>query len=283
MKTAVVVISVLCSVAGCNKSLDPENVSSYPFNPSAEWNYRGIDSTYNFRPVSPGATFRDSVVHWNSNVKYIGERLLHDTVRTSLLRATETFDSSTQEVTNKYYATTGDSLFLYAYDGTASSLPKKSIIKYMFNGQTFNSIRELTRRYEGSVLGTVGDIVYEVNPPKVLVFPLKIGLEWTYRAPSGNPWYIGKKIVGHETITTPGGSFATYKVQWIWDFNGDAVPDSDATGYDHITSAGLLKRTFVFTNAAVTVGDPTPIGYIDIIHEYVVTSFSVPISAFASY
>ncbi|HEV8538533.1 MAG TPA: hypothetical protein VGR15_06380 [Bacteroidota bacterium] len=285
MRTSFLHLSILLCCAGCNKAVEPGNVPSYPLIPLAEWKYSGIDSTYNFRPISPGTMYHDTVIHSSSIVKCLGEHILRDTIHTIAMQATEAFDSLTPYVATNFYTTTNDSLFLYAYDGGGSAsfaLPKKSLVKYTFNGKTFNSIRELTRHYEGLSFIPTDDIIYEAKPPKVMVFPLRTGTEWTYRA-HGYPFFIGKKILGYESIPVPAGQFVAYKIQWSWDFDGNNVPDSGLVGYDYVTSNGLLKRTFLFTNLALTVDDPEPIGYIDLKHEYVVTSFRIPEIAIASY
>ena len=265
--------------SGCNNNNVPD-VQSYPFKTGSVWAYQASISEYNFRPLVSGIAFRETTFYWSARVEVLGEVMLQDSVHTWELRSTENFNSSSSAGIN-YYTQRNDSLYLFAYSGGSSlPMPKQPLqVRYRLMNRSYGSVRELLSLSDENFVrssSTVSDsVIVETPSPKTLVFPLKEGLSWTYRE-HGHPFFIGKKITGTESVTTPAGSFSTYNLQWSWDMDENGVIDTNITGTDNITDKGLVKRSIVIRNLAlVTEVDPeTPVAYIDVKEEYSVTSVS---------
>ncbi len=269
----VVLVYLLCSIAilGCNKAVDPGPVNSYPTIKDNTWNYNASAFLTNFRPIVVGATFRDSVIRWNAQTQSGGRDTLRDSIETWKFIVSERGVFNLDGIA--HYITRGDSLKLFAYENPSLALPKQNS-RYHFNiaGRHFNTLQHLFTEFygenqESNVSGV--SLYYESNPPPVLIFPLTVGRQWTYRPA---PFRIDKKIVGTERISTPAGDFACYKMQWFWDTNTDGKWDSLITGYDFLSSTDLIKRSIEVKNVVLSdETNPEGIGYIDIINEYVIT------------
>lgn len=278
MKTFLFCILFSAVAFGCNKSLDVENVPFYPAVSGNIWMYSGMDTVVNFRPIYPGVHFRDTSTHWVTRIDSLTNVILHDSVPTLSFRSTDTFDSLNQFIGHHYYITKNDSMFLFAYDGGSGVLPKKSShYHFTVRGILFTSLEDIHRYVRGMELSPQAtvSIVYEERPPKVMVFPLHVGTEWTFRERGYPSFFIGKKITGTESISTPAGELATYKIQWSWDFDNNGVADTDIQAFDYVTKNGLMKRTIILKNAVITEDDPTPLAYVDIEETYIITSFTI--------
>jgi hypothetical protein len=278
MKAVFFMILTFFFLAGCNKSLDVQPVTSYPIQSGNIWMYAGIDTVYHFRPLVSTVHFKDTAVHWTTRIDSLGEVILQDSVHTWAFRSTDSFDTS-HVIGYHYYTRNNDSLFLYAYSSASGGLPKKlSGYHLVFQGITFGSLGELHQyiRQAERIPGysATGTIVYEERPPKAMVFPLRVGSQWTFRE-RGYPFFIGKNITGTASVPTPAGEFAAFKIAWWWDMDNNNIADTNIEAFDYVTNNGLMKRTIVFKNATITNGDPTPLGYVDIKEEYSITSFMI--------
>jgi hypothetical protein len=274
MKKVVVVVGIILLFSSCNKSVEPPDVKNYPLTAGSVWNYDGRFETFNFRPLNDSATFRDTVIERTLRVECIGNVVLRDSVSTIKFISTQ---SDFVGTSSHYYVLQQDTLFQYAYGRIGGSIimPKQHAkYKYHIAGLTFSSLQDAVRFFEESIEQFADSIIFDVRPPKTLVFPLKVGLEWSYRK-RGYPFGIEKKVIGTENLTTPQGIFSVYKIQWFWDINNDGIRDTTISGFDYVGNQGLLKRTFLFTAFAVTVDDPAPIGYVDAKDEFTITSFDI--------
>lgn len=282
MKATIFMALLISAVMpGCqHNSVGWENVAQYPMSQGDTWNYNGLDSSYNFRPNQPGATYSSIVYHWLHFLENKGDTLLADSVLAQKIHSLSTSDSFSESYSgDNFYRDNHDTLIIVAYSGsTGLILPKtKASTTYTINGIRSTSIRGLVESLFGSSRIqkiSAGGITYEEFPPKCFVFPLRMGNSWMYRDENG-PFLIMKKVVGMENVVTSTGRFSCYKVQWFWDFNGRGVWDTNITGFDYVCSQGLIKRVLQISNVTVTGDDPTPIGTVAIAHEYNLTSLNL--------
>ena len=269
MKRIVLLTTVIAGMMGCNSAVDPGPVTNYPLTKNNSWSYDVAASLTNFRPSRAGATFRDTSISWFTRVRAEGTDTLLDSIATWKFTTHDTGAVTSEGV--QHYIVNGDTLFLFAYYNPNLALPKSgSGYRYSLGARDYSSISELikTLTAEDNLVDT---LFVELSPPPVLIFPLVIGKEWTYRS---EPFRINKKIIGAENVNTPAGTFACYKIQWFWDINGDEKWDSLLTGIDFVNSKGLVKRTLVVKNLVLSSsGSTDPLGYIDLTNEFTVKAF----------
>jgi hypothetical protein len=286
MKTTFLMLTIISIliVAGCTKDTLTGSLPStprYPFAAGNEWHYTRTLSTFNFRPIRTGATFRDtSVVTWY-DVKVIGRDTLRDSIPTWKLQSTFSDSINPSRTGYTFYRELADTVILIAYNSDGFATPKQiSSVRIHFAGKIFNSLPELFQKIEyvelsGMISSTRSDsLTFEARPVRSLVYPLDVGKEWTYRE-IGSPWYMKKKVVGAEWFTISRMFTPSVNIQWFWDMNNDSVIDTTITGNEYIGTEGLLGRTFIFKNFAVFGDDPTPIGYFDVKDELKIRSLSI--------
>jgi hypothetical protein len=271
-------ICVFLAVSGCDKSAGPLNIIDYPMGAGTAWSYHWTLTTYNYRPVLPGATVRDTVIEEDMTVEILGNAVLRDSLSTIKFRGTSTAIGGADI---SYYTLGNSTLSLAAYQsGGATDIFPKGSVRYRCQGQSFSSIRGLARFVERTMLNGSGllsdSITYETQPPKVLMFPLAAGKEWAYRA-YGNPGpKMNKRVLSQENLVTPAGTFPTFKIQLLYDWNNLGVWDTTMLFYDHVGLQGLMKRTLVVLNIAVSSeSGPGLIGYIDMKIEHDLTSLKI--------
>ena len=127
-------------------------------------------------------------------------------------------------------------------------------------------LRPAARLISGN--STFPDSIYHENPPlKVLPYPIGRGLRWEYRSIE-NEFRIDKRVTGRETITCPAGVYECYKVQWLYDYDGDGEWNSDLQAFDYISESGLIKRSFTFVDMDWTDASGESLGTCDSIDKY---------------
>jgi len=260
--------------------------SRYPLEAGSVWNYKGTTSFKNFRPTVLGAQFPDTSWSWSARVQTLGPDTLPNG---QVAWRVHTADGDPATNADSYYLLTNDTLFLYAYDGGSAIAPKQSGgMGFRFGGRTYWSAEEIAAAVRSgefpprSVDGS-SEIIYEARPPKVLVFPLVPGQEWDYRGPGfrnqggtvGYFEHIGKKVVSQGPVVINGMLTFAAKILWRWDMDGDLQWDENIEASDEVSSAGLVRRTFVYRDLTVTdVNDPAGIGIVDMQTEYSLTSIT---------
>jgi len=281
MRAPLLLIACLCAmVPGCKDSTGPLNVVSYPLGSGSVWTYHRTMSTFNFRPTRQGVTNRDTTIEEDVRTEILGTQMLHDTVGTIKFKGTSTGNPGTDI---SYYTLRKNALYLYAYQsgGATDVLPKHSArYRYRYRGKSFGSIRELSRFVERGLEDASGapsdSVTYEAQPPKVLIFPLAAGKEWTYRE-YGNPFAkMNKRVLYQENLTTPAGTFLTYKIQMLYDWNNRGVWDTTYIFYDNVGQQGLLKRSWLVRDLLITSDTgPEVLGYFDMKIQHDLTSLKI--------
>lgn len=268
-------LMILCAnvLAAC-KSTGPEQADRYPLAAGNEWVYDHTISYSNFQPVNPGTPlpFDTSETRSTVRVGIVGQ----ETLRDSLPAWHFSFQDGTNVLSHRWHRVIQDTLFVYAYSGPGLALPKASHeFAFVIGNRTFDGAGKLLRFLEvpPSDYPIFDSIIYEQRPPKSLVFPLRIGLAWNFRE-RGYPFGIGKQVLAYESISLPAGVFGVHKIRWFWDVNNDGMWDPNMEGYDYVNARGLVRRVFLI-RAAITLGDPDPIGYIDITQDFALRSFLI--------
>ena len=274
-KLSLFLVIMLPLFLSCNKSVEPPNVTTYAFSSGTVWTYRGESSIYNFRATEPGVTFRDTSYAWAGEVRALGNTILSGSVTTSRVSASETLQGV--QPTENYYLLQNDTLYLYAwkFGGSSPILPKRTS-PYLFNyrGRSHSTIEELYgdlehQRFLGLPTSSES-LYYSENPPRVLVFPLHTGMEWTFN--SIDSIEIKKKVIGTESITTNAGVFSTFVIQWSGAFLDSAIVEKE-----YISGHGLIKRTYLVKDVLISsLVYPDGFGLVDVKLEYVLSSLNVP-------
>ena len=266
--------TILCIACGlmssCYFPTDlPRTIDRYPLATGNTWTYTRTFSTFNFRPASPGATFRDTSIVSSVAVQILGRETLQDSPLWKF-RSEEHESGRPSFASYLFYRERGDSLILAAYSGGSLFTPQQRLTdhassRYTLNGRSYLSFRELLNiSPEYFPVALTDSIYYEGLPVNVYVFPFSVGLEWQYRE-RGTAWRMNKRVTGTEAVRTVAGIFSTYKIRWFWDMNDDGVWDTNIEAYDYVSTRGLMKRTFIFKDFAVTnASSPdSVIGYFD--------------------
>ena len=281
MRTPIILLGCFSlALTGCDKGGGgPVNIADYPMGAGTTWAYHRTMSTYNFRPVKGGSSsYRDTVIQEDLGVEILGSVILRDSIHTVAFKGTSPYGTDVS-----YYRISDNTLLLVAYQhaGATFILPKRHIpYRYSFHGRSFSSLEDLSRFIEhGPATGDgplADSITYEQHPPAVLVFPLTPGRVWAYRAYGDPGPKMEKRVLFQENITTPAGIIPTYRIQLLSDWNNTGAWDTTWSYYDNVGPQGLLRRTMLVLNLAVTSeSDPEPVGYIDMRDEHDLTSMKI--------
>ena len=276
--TTILSLCLFAGVLGCDKSSGPGSSMTYPLTAGTTWSYHQKIST-TFRPIQPGATYRDTVIESDEKVEITGSKLLHDSLRTTEFRATST---ETMYPDISYYSVKDNAFYLTAYRSTGYTeiLPKRSIrYRYHLRGQSFASLQEVfrfaERGFRENAVQSSDSIYFEPHPPKVFVFPLWIGSEWTYREYGQSFAKMAKKVLSQENVTTPGGPVPAFKIQMRYDWSGTGRWDTTMSIYDLVAQQGLMGRTILIRLTVSSENGPEPIGYLDLKKEIILTSMKI--------
>lgn len=277
MRTNRIALALLLTLASCMVILDPGTTSHYPVAAGNTWNYQRAMSTINFRPIVAGASMRDTTYYFSNSVRIIGRDSLPGLGDTWKFYSTE--DGGNSVHAYSFYRELNDSLQYLGYTGSSLFTPKPGRgMRYAYGGRTFASLVELVDQLEAvdrPGANLLGDSIYiEPSPVTTLAYPLSAGKEWTYRE---IPFRMAKKVLGPATISVPAGRFQVTSIRWFWDVDANGIWDTTMDGYDYVGAKGLMKRSFLLKNLALSdTNSPEPIGYFDVTDDYLLTSMDVP-------
>jgi hypothetical protein len=258
-------------IANCDKNKNPfkpdKNEFIYPIKIGYLWEYSKTYTAFHFRPDTiAGHLKTDTSVASVAVIKILRKETIHDSVGAYVFQETEN-QAGQISIDYSYYLNHNTGLYFYAYHGGGYFLPKNSHRKrILFKGKYFNSIRDLTSYIILAVPDNYSledSLIYENPPLQCLKYPMKMDNQWTFRFP-GNPWHIDKRIIGHEKLEVPAGKFDCFKIQWLYDIDGNNIWDDDIVLYDYICNKGLIKRSILIKNEIWT-GEQglDPVGLMD--------------------
>lgn len=270
MRKFLIVILFLIGSLECSKDnnttgLDKEEFI-YPLKIGNKWSYSREYSIFNFRPDTIDIWRPDTTLS-TSEIEIVRVDTLYDSIKTYVFHESLIEEGYNPYESESYYNNKVDGMYLYAYYGPGFVLPKpRAKTKIYFKGRCFNNVREVALFVENAIpirYSRSDSIIYEHPPLLSLQYPLKIGSQWVYRMPD-NPWAIDKKVLAKEDVRVPAGKFKCYKIQWLFDIDGNGAWDSDIEFFDYISTKGLVRRSILFKDLVVTGEEsPEPIGMVD--------------------
>ena len=243
MKNLIFTLFGLLILAGCNKTDNGPQISSYPIAAGNEWTYdRELTFTKyesdNMENVIESDTVDNTVRTWIEK-----DTLMNDTMSVKKFRAHE-IDSEVYET--EFLYTDAEGVKCYAYyrgSGLMAFVKKQVGFKFPHSipfGGLFTVHKSKTDK-----------LVYEVPPTLNLKMPLVNNIIWTYRLPSEElPVQIDKRVVTAESVKVPAGSFECFKIKYK--YSNDSIFDN-VNVHEWIAKEGLIKRQInmdptVYTN-----------------------------------
>ncbi len=274
-------------IASCKEESNPitgdNDLFVYPLEIGNKWEYNRHFATFNFRSVDSLDYPRyDDSVHYYSKIviEIVRKETIQNNIETFVMRSVETGSAMQSLWSEHYYRNNNDGLYLYGYQlyaGGGNGLPKRSNSnRIIFNGVVFNSVSEITQSLDlvlPKVYSVYSDSINYENPPlKVISYPLNIDKEWRFRPPN-QPFAISKRVIGKELVEYKAQQIQCYKVEWLYDINGDQEWDENISVTDFIADKGLIKRTiFVKDLIRTTAESPDANGYFDSAEEIILTN-----------
>jgi len=255
-------------------------ITSYPMHMGDRWNYNQLYYTYNFRPIDSTYQFQPDT--FSSAFTTVVTRQLNiprvpgaagDSIVVTEFSSTGT---GQQAPGLSYYSQTSDGLRLQGYFRGSLILPTPSGAQYSITlaDRSFGSLRELLQHVEEPISRTPPDSMTREYPPLLSIkYPLQAGEQWTFR-PNGCPWRIDKRTGAMRNDPVSGLWY--HEVRWLYDMNGDGIWDNNISITDRISSKGLIRRTVDVRDILITTsGGPGVVGYVDVRDEYTLISMTV--------
>lgn len=285
MKTAsLIILGLALMFAGCQLSSNPGEgwyyVNRYPLVTGNSWDYAAEFGSFNFRPIVPGADslYRPDTLRYTARVVVVGQKLLRDNILAWEIQIQETQPFSPPFRSSQYYVERGDSLILIGYTGGGLSAPKSGrSFSFMLKGIRFSSIDEVRSAtgigFRFPQHNLRDSIYYEQEPVVTLLFPLNVGVQWSYRERA--PFRIDRIVESIIRIDERPDLNSGFKIRWKWDIDANGQWDAEIDGHDIVNRNGLMRRSFLFRDFIITHNDPTPVGYVDAFHNFVLTGYNI--------
>ena len=279
---------MLLLLFSCNKDDNPiaekgNDLFIYPLKVGNSWGYNRHFATFNYRPLDSLDYPRyDDSVHYYSKiaVEVVRKETILNSVETFVIRSIETSLSTQSFWSEHYYKNQSDGLYLYAYNMYGSGgngLPKLAgINKVVLNGKEFNSVSEVFQSLDIILPKTYSvysdSINYEDPPKKIINYPLETNVIWIFRPPN-QPFAFSKRLLGEEPIDYDSQKIQCYKVEWLYDIDGNNEWDENISVIDFISDKGLMKRKLFVKDLVITTSEsPDGNGYFDSAEEITLTN-----------
>lgn len=246
---------------------------AYPLKVGHTWEYARESSTFNFRSHATDTIRSDTTTFSNVFMEIVGIDTLRDSISTYVFYEQLTDMENRTSKSWSYYNSQDDGLYFVAYKDPGYVIPKSMAKKrFYFKERYFSEIWEITSLVEKEILSTnqrLDSLYYEDPPLKSLHYPLKTGSQWVYRE-GQDSWRIEKKVSGKEKVRVPAGEFICYKLQWLFDMNGDGEWEDDIEFFDFVCPQGLIRREILLTDVGWFQGDHPyePMALVDLKDEF---------------
>jgi len=221
----------------------------------------------------------DDTTFGTAAVGIIDRDTLNETIPVFVFHTTETTNLQTTEG-DTWLNNGATGLFVYLQDNAGLVSPAKaaaSKISYLWQGHRFANLPELfVSLHDGDVtLLPAATPTDTLDPPiKSLFYPITIDRQWLYRY-SGDPYRQDRKTIAWLDIDSPVGTFDGVEIQTLFDANSDGNWDTRLDERSYFAAEGLIRRTTIVRDVEVSVqGIPEPIGTIDVVEEYILTSLT---------
>jgi hypothetical protein len=272
---------------------------SYPLRVGNKWEYSHTATGINFKVPVNDSVFvpKDTQESFGSTNNFISVDRIDST---SLPMAMFVIHDSSSVpgdtfswVGENWYRNTADGLYKYAIDfpGGPQASPKTAAgarVLYRFKGKLFSSAREISdfvmngfSPYSAKRLAAPAGLTVYDPPQGIYRYPYKAGALWDFINTITDSIRIAKEYINKEEITTPAGTFACYKVQWLWDWNHDGIWDTGQEGNDWVSPVyGLVKRQMIARDFQDVIYDPASgnliiIAKFDMVDEYTLIGMDV--------
>jgi hypothetical protein len=247
----------LSAWTGCEKDTNPFGAGGdgfrYPVRIGNAWKYaRTLIQVYRIRPDS---TVSDSLPLDSIEVRVAREALIGGSLRT--FEFVETVRGPWGiSADQTYYSQDENGLFLHAYRNPGVMVPKSGPRRRVtFKGRSFGSVREAAAWIAGRGTGRIPDLdslIVESPPKTCLLYPLRIGSQWTYRSAESAPWRMDKRVTGRGDVRVPAGNYDCFRIRWLQDVDGNGTWDEDVVFYDDIGAKGLVRRSILVRDMWMT-------------------------------
>lgn len=278
MKTIILALSVfiICILWSCSDSpYGLDTMYHYPLGEGNVWVYETKIELSNFRPLTPGLTYKETVYVFSGKVESRGKYIFNNGVETYSLLSSEEIENR-RSSSFKFYIKTHEALYLYGYTGGSLLTPKtNATFKVIFKEKTFNNFQSLIDYIEQKVNNYSDSIYTENPPPKVYQYPFFVGSKWIFRD-YDKPWLIEKEVVDRKLIQTPAGKFDAYAIRWYYDMDTNGIYDTDIIVTEYLHTVGLVKRVFTTKDIKISNSEnPEGFGYIDLTQNIVLKSVKI--------
>lgn len=245
---------------------------NYPLEKGNVWEYVNKIEFSNFRPLTPGHTYNDTVYVSTCRVESVGKYLFNNGVETFSLVSYEEIEYRLPP-SFQFYIKTPDALYLYGYTAGSLLAPKaNSSTRLIFHGKVFSTFHSLIDFIEHKVHNYSDSVYVETPPPLVYQYPLQVGSKWRFRDYE-KPFLIEKEVIDREIIRTPAGNFDAYAIRWYYDMDRNGIYDPNIIVTEYLHEIGLVKRAITIKDLMITsMESPEGFGYIDFTQNIVLTS-----------
>jgi hypothetical protein len=248
----------------------------YPLSDGLKWQYRRHFESFNFDPPE----LEDEYGWSETCLTTVNTISMNFPDGTPMVDFMESLTQCYNGEAHTYFNETVDGLYSYGYNGVGTIYPPKSPggLRYILNGRSFSSLRELFDSViEGVMLSEnagcgTDTLIYSDPPVRCLAYPLQPGVHWTYRT---DPWLIEKEAMDHVSVTIPAGTFDALTINWLYDIDEDDQWDDNIHFIDYMTSIGIVKRTVIIEDIIVTGYESSePLGSFDTRDDFILLDFS---------
>ena len=270
------ILFILLAIISCDNPLKSDDYDSfYPLAIGNQWHYDRSLKTFNIRSDSNAAI--DSMTLFISvDIEITGTESLEN-INKAFVFLQKTEEDFRTYYSTSYYANSDSGLFLYAYKGDGMVLPKPhQNYSIRFKDIYFEQLSQIAPYFNDNILPKTvlsDSIIYEKPPVKVISYPLSIACLWLFRNIEITTIY--KKVISKETVEVPAGKFDCYKIQYLYDSNGNGEWGNNITFYDYVNQNGLIKRSVLIKDVELLNEEGQLIGLIDFEDESLLTAYSL--------
>jgi hypothetical protein len=266
---------ILITINNCDNPVKSDNFdSTFPLAIGNQWHYDRTLTTFNIRPYS-NITIDSTTLSISIDVEITGTESLEN-INKAFVLLEKTEEEFRTYYSTSYYANSDSGLFLYAYKGGGTVLPKlPQNYSIRFKDIYFEQLSQIVPYFNDTILPKAqlsDSIIYERFPVKVLQYPLSIGSQWLFGDIEIVTIY--KKAISKEIVEVPAGKFDCYKIQYLYEPNED-YKWTNITSYDYVNQNGLIKRSVLIKDVEILNEQGQQIGLIDFKDEYLLTAYSL--------
>jgi len=272
------VLLIVISISSCsdnsqngNNIVYDENFQ-YPYSLNSFWYYSTKNAVVNIRPDSLKRLYKGDTASGYGFSSFVNDTVIENK-NVRILKNEYSLDGHSS-VVREYFEQTDSGLIRLASLSNGSNLsPFRGNIKYYINGNYFNSLNEISFRYNNDLISNDSIVLIDNPPLKTIKYPLELNSEWEL---INNGFVrIQKKYIGFENIDISGKNFHCMKISRIYYFSG-SLPDENFIVTDYFSAEGIVRRDLLIKNINVVNELGNLLGYVDLSEKTTVNLFSIP-------